>query len=62
MIIVQPAANAGANFQACMSSGKFQGMIMPTTPTGWSHVKQKVLKLPCVGWITLPPHLSAMPA
>ena len=30
----QPAAIAGATFQATCSSGKFQGVIMPTTPTG----------------------------
>ena len=32
--IVQPAARAGPHFQATISSGKFQGMICPTTPTG----------------------------
>ena len=31
---VQPAASAGAIFQASISSGKFHGMIWPTTPTG----------------------------
>ncbi|CFN80668.1 Uncharacterised protein [Bordetella pertussis] len=30
----QPAASAGASFQATISSGKFQGMICPTTPMG----------------------------
>jgi hypothetical protein len=30
---VQPAAKAGAIFQASISSGKFHGMICPTTPT-----------------------------
>ncbi|MCY1563311.1 hypothetical protein D9M68_1008610 [compost metagenome] len=29
-----PAARAGASFQAAISSGKFQGMIWPTTPSG----------------------------
>ena len=29
-----PAARAGATFQAAISSGKFQGMIWPTTPSG----------------------------
>ena len=29
-----PAASAGANFQVAMASGKFQGAIAPTTPTG----------------------------
>ena len=34
---VLPAASAGAIFQASISSGKFHGMIWPTTPTGtWS--------------------------
>ena len=32
---VLPIAIAGAIFQANISSGKFQGMICPTTPTGW---------------------------
>ena len=32
-----PAASAGASFQAAISSGKFHGMICPTTPSGsWS--------------------------
>ena len=29
-----PAAKAGANFQAAMRRGKFQGTTKPTTPTG----------------------------
>ena len=29
-----PAAMAGASFHAAISSGKFQGMIWPTTPSG----------------------------
>ena len=29
-----PAASAGASFQQAISSGKFQGMIWPTTPSG----------------------------
>src|SRR5580700_4616170 len=32
--MVQPAASAGAIFQAAIISGKFHGMIWPTTPTG----------------------------
>ena len=32
---VLPAASAGAIFHASISSGKFQGMICPHTPTGW---------------------------
>src|SRR6202044_883269 len=35
---VQPAASAGASFQAAIVSGKFQGMIWPTTPTGSRNV------------------------
>ena len=31
---VFPAASAGATFHANISSGKFHGMIWPTTPTG----------------------------
>lgn len=31
---VLPIANAGAIFQASINSGKFHGMIWPTTPTG----------------------------
>ena len=31
---VQPDARAGPSFHAAISSGKFQGMIWPTTPTG----------------------------
>ncbi|MNF16172.1 hypothetical protein D3C80_2190810 [compost metagenome] len=30
----QPAASAGATFQAAISIGKFHGMIAPATPTG----------------------------
>ena len=29
-----PAASAGVSFHAAMSSGKFHGMICPTTPNG----------------------------
>ncbi len=32
--IVQPAVSAGAIFHTAIISGKFQGMIWPTTPTG----------------------------
>ena len=31
---VLPQASAGATFQASISSGKFQGMIWPATPSG----------------------------
>mmetsp|Transcript_38901 Transcript_38901/g.117502 ORF Transcript_38901/g.117502 Transcript_38901/m.117502 type:complete len:221 (-) Transcript_38901:479-1141(-) len=62
MTTVQPTASAGPSFHACISKGKFQGMIWPTTPTGCFHVKQKVLLVFCVGCTTLPPILSAWPA
>ena len=29
-----PAASAGASFHAAISSGKLNGMICPTTPSG----------------------------
>ncbi|KAH3664392.1 hypothetical protein WICMUC_005777 [Wickerhamomyces mucosus] len=32
--IVLPAANAGPTFQAHINSGKFHGIICPTTPNG----------------------------
>ncbi len=40
---VQPAANAGASFQAIIRVGKFHGMIAPTTPTGTGLAKAKNL-------------------
>jgi hypothetical protein len=38
---VLPAARAGASFHEPMSSGKFQGTIAPTTPTGSGRVQAK---------------------
>ncbi|MNV25692.1 hypothetical protein D3C71_1167970 [compost metagenome] len=35
---VQPAAKAGAIFHTAISSGKFHGMMAPTTPTGCARV------------------------
>ena len=32
--VVQPAASAGPSFRVIIASGKFQGVITPTTPTG----------------------------
>jgi formylmethanofuran dehydrogenase subunit E len=43
-ITVQPAASAGAIFQIAMTSGKFHGMICPTTPTGWRMVCEVKLR------------------
>ncbi len=34
MTVQLPAASAGAIFHAAISSGKFHGMIWPTTPSG----------------------------
>ena len=43
---VFPAASAGAIFHASMSSGKFQGMIWPATPSGLGRaVRERVLEL-----------------
>ena len=39
---VQPAASAGAHFQATNSSGEFHGVMPPTTPIGSCRVKAKV--------------------
>ncbi len=38
---VQPAASAGATFQAAIMNGTFQGAMAPTTPTGSRRVKPK---------------------
>jgi hypothetical protein len=32
--MVQPVAKAGPSFQAIVTSGLFQGVMAPTTPTG----------------------------
>jgi len=36
-----PAASAGATFQEAIVSGKFQGTIRATTPTGSRRVKSR---------------------
>ena len=56
---VLPHARAGPHFQASIRSGKFQGMIWPTTPTGWRRVYDR--KLPRTGTVR-PSILSAQPA
>src|SRR6056297_4018326 len=56
----QPAARAGAHFQAMKRSGEFQAVRAPTTPTGSGVVKAKWSGL-SMG--TTPPSiLSARPA
>ena len=56
---VLPHARAGPHFQASISSGKFHGMICPTTPTGCRSVYDR--KLPRTGTVR-PSILSAQPA
>ena len=38
---MHPVARAGASFHAAISSGKFHGMICPTTPTGSRSVYER---------------------
>ena len=57
----QPAASAGASFQATMSSGKFQGSTRLTTPAGSLTIKARLLSpvgatLPKVLSISSPYH------
>ena len=35
---VLPATSAGAIFQTGMATGKFQGVMQATTPSGWRSV------------------------
>ncbi len=56
---MQPAANAGPNFHDNIASGKFHGIIWPTTPTGYLLVYAK--KGPSQG-IVCPLILSHHPA
>ena len=55
---VLPAASAGATFQEAITSGKFQGTISPTTPSGsW-----KVIASPPATGIVSPSRRSGPPA
>ena len=54
-ITEQPAAKAGAAFQAAISKGKFQGTTRPTTPIGSFTMK---LETSCPVGTTLPKVLS----
>ena len=56
---VQPAAMAGAHFQAMKSRGEFQAVSAPTTPTGSCRVKAIMSGL-SMG-MTAPSILSAKP-
>ena len=55
---VLPAASAGATFQEAIVSGKFQGVIRPTTPSG----SRKVISTPPATGIVLPVSRSGAPA
>ncbi len=56
--IVLPAASAGATFQDAITSGKFQGTISPTTPSG----SRKVMSIPPATGIVRPLSRSGAPA
>ncbi len=55
---VLPAARAGATFQEAIVSGKFHGVIRPTTPSG----SRKVMSTPPATGIVLPVSRSGPPA
>ncbi len=38
----QPAARAGPTLRVIMAAGKFQGVMAPTTPTGWRSVTSRL--------------------
>ena len=54
-----PAASAGAIFQFAMLSGKFQGVIRPTTPIGSRNVIATPSRSTGTVW---PKNLSTAPA
>ena len=56
--IVLPAASAGATFHEAITSGKFQGTISPTTPSG----SRNVMSTPPATGIVLPSSRSGAPA
>ncbi len=55
---VLPAASAGATFHDAITSGKFQGVISPTTPSG----SRKVKSTPPETGIVWPSSRSGAPA
>ncbi len=55
---VLPAASAGATFHVASMSGKFQGVISPTTPRG----SRKVISTPPATGMVLPKSRSGAPA
>ena len=55
---VLPAASAGPSFQEAIVSGKFQGVISPTTPSG----SRNVMSTPPATGIVRPVLRSGAPA
>jgi hypothetical protein len=55
---VLPQASAGPSFQLAMRSGKFQGVMSPTTPSGSWNV---IATPPATGMVS-PTCLSTLPA
>ena len=55
---VLPAASAGATFHDAITSGKFHGVIRPTTPSG----SRKVMSVPPATGIVWPSSRSGAPA
>ena len=55
---VLPAASAGPSFHAAITSGKFQGTIRPTTPSG----SRNVMSMPPDTGIVSPSSRSGAPA
>ncbi len=55
---VFPAASAGPSFQPAIVSGKFQGVIRPTTPSG----SRKVMSIPPATGMVRPVLRSGPPA
>ena len=55
---VLPAASAGATFQEAIGSGKFQGTMSATTPSG----SRNVISTPPATGIVLPKMRSGAPA
>ena len=62
MTTVQPVASAGPSFQAAIRSGKFQGMIWATTPTGSRDRVREKKSWPAESGMVEPMVLVAQPA
>ena len=57
---VHPAASAGASFQTTRATGKFQGLIAATTPTGDGRIQLPVVGVWPGSWVVQ--RRSASPA